>query len=108
MLRKSLFCAHDGTISPEVFIEQLKKSETYWYWKIQKQIFPKECHCLKNSLPAKSPLIALSRVFDETSELIRLQFADLPYETKHQIIFPAKHSIVDKLIAHTHEENACH
>jgi hypothetical protein len=38
-------------------------------------------------------------VFDDELDLIRvggrLQFADLPEETKHQIVLPAKHPVVE-------------
>lgn len=110
LFKRSLASAPDEIIGPKITTEQFKESEIYWYREIQKEVFPEEWHCLKtkNPLLTKSPLIALSPRFDETFELIRLQFADLPEESKHQIILPAKHPVVDKIIAHTHEENTCH
>ena len=34
----------------------------------------------------------------------RLEFADIPYESKHQIIIPKKDRLVEKLILHLHTE----
>ena len=42
--------------------------------------------------------------FDDKDKLIRVggrvQFSELPEETKHQIILPAKHTVVDKIITY--------
>ena len=95
-------------------VEDLHEAEIYWCQEVQKECFPEDWYCLENGqpLPKISPLTSLSPYFDQTSKLIRvggrLQFADLPEETKHQIILPSKHSVIDKLIAFTHEKRACH
>jgi hypothetical protein len=94
--------------------EHLEEAKVYWYKKMEKEVFPEDWYCLKTkkALPVKSLLLSLCPVFDDELDLIRvggrLQFADLPEETKHQIVLPAKHPVVEKLVAYTHEERACH
>ena len=104
----------NNNLSPEITAEQLKEARIYWYQEIQKANFAEEWSSLekRKGLPFKSPLRKLNPYFDEKDKLIRvggrLQFSELPEETKHQIILPAKHPVVDKIIAHTHEIQALH
>ena len=92
----------------------MKEAKTYWYRDIQKSSFAEEWTRLqvKDGLPLKSPLRKLNPYFDEKDKLIRvggrLQFSELPEEAKHRIILPAKHPVVDKIIIHSHEAQACH
>ena len=101
-------------LSPELTAEQMEESQTYWYQEIQKTSFAEEWCRLqkKEGLPSKSPLRAPNPYFDTSDKLIkvggRLQFSELPEETKHQIILPARHPVVDKIIMYYHEVQACH
>ncbi|XP_028412339.1 uncharacterized protein LOC114535156 [Dendronephthya gigantea] len=100
--------------TPEITAEEIKEAQTYWYQEIQKASFVEEWRQLqkKDGLPSKSPIRKLNPYFDENDKLIRvggrLQFSELPEETKHQIILPAKHPVVDKIIIHSHETQALH
>jgi hypothetical protein len=90
----------------------MKEAQIYWYQEIQKTSFVEEWCRLqkKDGLLSKSPLRKLNLYFDENDKLRvgDLQFSELPEETKHQIILPAKHPVVDKIIIYSHEVQASH
>ena len=98
----------------DITVENMLEAENFWYQQVQQESFMEEIQCLKSEipLPNKSPLLKLAPFYDQQSGLIkvggRLQFSQLPEETKHQIILPGKHPVVEKLIFHTHEIKACH
>ena len=52
----------------------------------------------------KSRIVKLDQKFDQTKKLLvvggRLQFAQIPEETKHQIIIPHNDPVIEKLIMH--------
>ena len=94
--------------------EEIKSAEEYWYRTVQREEFAGDFEALKNDvqLPTTSKLNSLSPIFDHEKELIkvggRLQFSLIPEESKHQIILPGKHMVVDKIIQSAHEREATH
>ena len=98
----------------ELTSDEIKSAEEYWYRTVQREEFAGDFEALKNDvqLPKTSKLNSLSPIFDHEKELIkvggRLQFSLIPEESKHQIILPGKHMVVDKIIQSAHEREATH
>jgi hypothetical protein len=115
LFKKFRSISDNSVIEDQVLtVDNLCDAEVYWCQEVQRDCFPENWYSLQQGKEflKNSPLTSLSPVFDETIKLIwvggRSQFSDLPEETKHQIILPAKHPVVDKLIAFYHEERGCH
>ena len=93
--------------------EEIKDAELCWLKIIQKTSFRKEYENLSKGkvIESASPILKLDPVFDQEKQLIRvggrLEFADIPYDAKHQIIIPKKVKLIEKLILHLHT-NAFH
>ena len=102
------------TLGVDLTSDEIKSAEEYWYRKVQQEEFAEDFEALKNDvqLPKTSKLNSLSAIFDHEKELIkvggRLQFSLIPEESKHQIILPGKHMVVDKIIQSAHEREATH
>eukprot|EP00112_Aurelia_sp_Birch-Aquarium-sp1_P003266 Seg1363.23 transcript_id=Seg1363.23/GoldUCD/mRNA.D3Y31 product="hypothetical protein" protein_id=Seg1363.23/GoldUCD/D3Y31 len=98
----------------ELTTDEIKSAEEYWYRQVQQEEFPDDFEALKNSvqLPKSSQLNSLFPIFDHEKELIkvggRLQFSLIPEESKHQIILPGKHMVVEKIIQSAHEREGTH
>ena len=94
--------------------DEIKSAEEYWYRTVQREEFAEDFAALKNSaqLPKTSQLRSLSPIFDHEKELIkvggRLQFSLIPEESKHQIILPGKHMVVEKIVQSVHEREGTH
>ena len=105
---------HTEILKIELTSEEIKLAEEYWYRNVQQEEFAKELQALKNDeeLPKISKLIFLSPIFDKDSNIIRvggrLQFSLIPEESKHQIILPGKHIIVEKITQSVHEREGMH
>ena len=91
--------------------EDLINSEYFWYQRIQKEAYPIEFQHLKNgeSIASNSCILELDPFFDKEHEVLRvggrLQYSELPEETKHQVILPHSHPIVEKIIQDVHERS---
>ncbi|XP_028408802.1 uncharacterized protein LOC114531378 [Dendronephthya gigantea] len=88
--------------------QEIKNAELCWLKIIQKNVFHHEYNNLSKGtvLDSASSILKLDPIFDWEKELMRvggrLEFADIPYEAKHQIIIPKKDKLVEKLILHLH------
>ena len=88
--------------------EEITDAELCWLRIIQKTFFPDEYENLSKgkAIDSTSPILKLDPVFDQEKQLIRvggrLEFADIPYDAKHQIIIPKKDILIEKLILHLH------
>ena len=88
--------------------EEIKESEFTWLRNGQRVVFLPEIEelCNKGKVSQKSCIVKLDPQFDESKKLLvvggRLQFAQIPEETKHQIIIPHNDPVIEKLILHVH------
>ena len=91
--------------------EDYRTVEHYLIRTIQKLHFPDDFETLEKGGPLnrRSRLLCLDPHFDkETNQLVvggRLNFSDLPEETKHQIILPNNDLFTEKLILYYHAQN---
>lgn len=88
--------------------DEIREAEIVWLRKIQRKELSGEYGRLSlgQSLPSQSSILKLDPFFDPEKQLIRvgirLQFAQIPEEAKHQIIIPHKDPLVEKLVLHLH------
>ena len=94
----------------QLFTQEIKDAELRWLKIIQKSVFPQDHENLSKgkALDSVSSILKLDPIFDRENQLIRvggrLEFADIPYEAKHQIILQKKDRLVEKLILHLHSK----
>ncbi|XP_064635776.1 uncharacterized protein LOC135492958 [Lineus longissimus] len=94
---------------PTLNVEDIRKAEFYWYRHIQRSTYKDEIQTLENrGVLRKSRILKLDPKFDEVNKVLRvggrLQNSELKEETKHQVILPHNHPIVDKIVMDMHEE----
>jgi len=82
-------------------VEEIKESDFTWLRNRQRVVFLPEIEelCNKGKVSQKSCIVKLDPQFDESKKLLvvggRLQFAQIPGETKHQIIIPHNDPVRD-------------
>ena len=90
--------------------EDLTNSEYFWYQRIQEETYPDEFEHLRNgeAISKNSRILKLDPFFDKDCRVLRvggrLQYSELPEETKHQLILPHGHPVVEKIIQDIHEK----
>ena len=90
--------------------EDLINSEYFWFQRIQKETYPDEFEHLRNGEPISknSHILKLDLFFDKEYRVLfvggKLQYSGLPEETKHQLILPHGHPVVEKIIQDIHEK----
>ncbi|XP_064653104.1 uncharacterized protein LOC135503459 [Lineus longissimus] len=94
---------------PTLNVEDITKAEFYWYRHIQRSTYKDEIQTLENrGVLRKSRILKFDPKFDEVNKVLRvggrLQNSELKEETKHQVILPHNHPIVDKIVMDMHEE----
>ena len=113
-LRRKTNSQPKQSFGTDLTADEIKSAEEYWCRAAQQEEFAEDFEALKNSvqLPRTSQLRGLSPIFDHEKELIkvggRLQFSLIPEESKHQIILPGKHIVVEKLVQSIHEREGTH
>ncbi|XP_068726557.1 uncharacterized protein [Montipora capricornis] len=96
--------------SKELSAEELQDTKLSWYWQIQQEVYQAEYGRLKEDLPLPntSAILKLDPYYDERDHLLRvggrLQHSDLPEGTKHPIILPHGHAVVEKIMQSVHKE----
>jgi len=94
----------------ELSAEEMQQAELKCCMWVQQDAYKEDYEQLKagEALPKSSCLLKLDPYYDKTNQVIRvggrLQFADIPEETKHQIILPHGHTEVAKMILDAHKQ----
>ena len=90
--------------SQELLAEELQDAKLSWYRQIQQEVYQAEYERLKEDLPLPntSAILKLDPYYEKIDHLLRvggrLQHSDLPEGTKHPIILPHGHAVVEKII----------
>ena len=90
--------------SQELSAEELQDAKLSWYRQIQQEVYQAEYERLKEDrpLPNTSAILKLDPYYVNIDHLLRvegrLQHSDLPEGTKHPIILPHGHAVVEKII----------
>ena len=100
-----------GRENLELTVDDLAKAENQIIRIMQDKHFQKEKECLKlnNKIMRSSSILKLDPFLDENQILRvggRLRRGCLPNQVKHPIILPKREPIVERIIAHHHEEVA--
>ena len=88
----------------------MKQAELKCCMWVQQDVYNGGCELLTagETVPKSSRLLKLDPYYDGADQVIRvggrLQFADIPEETKHQVIFPHGHPEVAKMILDVHKQ----
>lgn len=96
--------------SKELSAEELQDAKLRWYREIQQEVYQAEYGRLEEDLPLPntSAILKLDPYYDKRDRLLRvggrLQHSDLPEVTKHAIILPHEHAVVEKVIRSVHKE----
>ena len=105
-----LFKAKIKSQVTELSAEEMQQAEFKCCMWVQQEADKEDYEHLNagEALPKSSRLLKLDPYYDRTDQVIRvggrLQFADIPEETKHQIILPHGHSEVAKMILDVHKQ----
>ena len=104
-----LFKAKSKSQVTELSAEDMQQAELKCCMWVQQDAYKEDYEQLKagEALPKSSRLLKLDPYYDKTDQVIRvggrLQFADIPEETKHQIILPHGHTEVARMILDVHK-----
>ncbi|XP_078371406.1 uncharacterized protein LOC144655058 [Oculina patagonica] len=94
----------------ELSAEEMQQAELKCCMWIQQDVYKEDHEQLKagEALPKSSRLLKLDPYYDRADQVVRvggrLHFADIPEETKHQVILPHGHSEVAKMIVDVHKQ----
>ena len=94
----------------ELSAEEMQQAELKCRMWVQQDAYKEDYRKLKarEALAKSSRLLKLDPYFDRTDQVIRvggrLQFSDIPEETKHQIILPHGHTEIAKMILDVHKQ----
>ena len=105
-----LFKAKCKSQVTELSAEEMQQAELKCCMWVQQDSYKEDYEQLKAGevLPKSSRLLKLDPYYDKTDQVIRvggrLHFADIPEETKHQIILPHGHAEVAKMILDVHKQ----
>ena len=108
---KGLKSDKKGAPERELSAEEIINSEYFWYRRIQTEANPEEFEKLRNGEPISktSRILKLDPFFDEEYRVLRvggrLQNSEFPEETKHQVILPHCHPVVEKIVQATHAKS---
>ncbi|KFD54878.1 hypothetical protein M513_04312 [Trichuris suis] len=88
--------------------DEIATAEKIWLRRVQRETFEEEHQQLKrNGTFESNSKLTSPDVFLDEDDIIRvggrLQSSDLPERTKHPIVLPSKHAVVDLLIRRAHE-----
>jgi len=106
----AVFKSGTSSSSKELSVEGLQNAKLSWYRQIQRDMYQVEYEQLKanHPLPNTSAILKLDPYYDKKDQLLwvggRLQYSDLPEGTKHRIILPRGHPVVEKIIQSVHNE----
>ena len=106
----AVFKSGTSSGSKELSVEELRNAKLSWYRQIQRDVYQAEYEQLKanHPLPNTSAILKLDPYYDKKDQLLRvrgrLQYSDLPEGTKHPIILPHGHPVVEKIIRSVHNE----
>ena len=89
--------------------DEMRRAELYWLRQVQQNCFANEVASMmaKKSLPRRSRLLALTPYLDADGLLRvggRLEHADLPFESRHQIILPPGHDVTRLIVDDRHRK----
>ena len=99
-----------GAGSKELSAEELQDAKLSCYRQIQQEVYQAEYERLKEDLPLPntSAILKLAPYYDKRDHLLwvggRLQHSDLPEGTKHPIISPHGHAVIEKIMQSVHKE----
>ena len=105
-----LFKAKSKSEVTELSAEEMQQAELKCCMWVQQDAYKEDYELLKaaQALPKSSRPLKLDPYYDKTNQIIRvggrLQFADIPEETKHQIILPHGHTEVARMILDVHKQ----
>ncbi|XP_044166852.1 uncharacterized protein LOC122950905 [Acropora millepora] len=105
-----LFKAKSKSTVTELSAKEMQQAELKCCMWVQQDAYKEDYEQLKagEALPKSSRLLKLDPYYDKTDQVIRvggwLQFADIPEETKHQIILPHGHTEVARRILDVHKQ----
>ena len=111
MLHQGLKSDKKGALERELSAEEIINSEYFWYQGIQTEAYPEEFEKLRNgeSISKTSGILKLDAFFDEEYSVLqvggRLQNSEFLEETKHPVILPHCHPVVEKIIQATHAKS---
>ena len=92
--------------SQELSAKEFQDAKLSRYRQIQQEVYQAVCERLKEDLPLPNTSAILK--LDKNDHLLRvggrLQHSDLPEGTKHPIILPHGHAVVEKIIQSVHKE----
>jgi len=106
----AVFKSWTSSGSKELSVEELQNAKLSWYQQIQRDEYQVEYEQLKanHPLPNTSAILKLDPYYNKKDQLLRvggrLQYSDLPEGTKHPIILPHGHTVVEKIIQSVHYE----
>lgn len=108
-LRFAFNCKNKNKRAGTITIDELKVAELAIIRNVQMERFAGEIQSLrkKQSIKKTSTLLKLSPFLDDNNVLRvggRLKNSDLPYEAKHQILLPNKHSVSELIVKNAHLE----
>lgn len=76
---------------------------------VQHEAFQSEIRALRDGADTKHRLNGLKAFLDNEDGILRvggrIKRAFIPYDSRHQMILPAKHPITEALVRHLHQEN---
>ena len=96
--------------SKELSAEELQDAKLSWYRQIQQEVYQAEYERLKEDLPLPNTraILKMDPYYDKRDRLLRvggrLQHSDLTEGTKHPIILPHGHTVVERIIQSVHKE----
>ena len=88
---------------------EINQSRAILLWQAQLELFPNEYNLISSSksIPSTSNLIGLNPIFDEGLIKVggRIRHANIPKESKHQIILFKDHPLTHLTTRNVHEDN---
>lgn len=99
-------CRSQHRISSDLTSDEFKEAKDYWIRIVQQQCFAAEIDALQKARPfsSKSKIARFNPFLQDNILRLggRLQFANLPTDTKHPILLDGSHPFVKLLIHYTH------
>jgi len=99
-------CRSKQRLYSDLTADEIVKAKEYWILTVQRQCFPEEIKAIQNEmpLPTKSKIARFNPFMQDNLLRLggRLQFANVPCDTKHPILLDGTHPFVKLLIQYTH------
>lgn len=93
----------------DLSVSDLKLAELYAIKTVQQDVFHNEyiALCKGTAIVQSSQIVCLSPIMQDGLLRVggRLQRAQIPHDSKHQLLLPNKHLITDAIISHAHRNN---